>query len=156
MKITSPAFSHNGKIPERFTCDGENYNPALRIENVPVLAKSLVLIMDDPDIPEVVKQKFKTQMWDHWVVFDMPPGTKELEEDEKPPGIQGRTTGGSHRYGGPCPPDREHRYFFKLYALDCKLELPEGSTKAQVEKAMDGRVIARAELIGLYAPKKRK
>ena len=150
MKLTSSAFAEGEKIPSKYTCDGANLNPALSFSDVPAKAKSLVLIMDDPDIPDFVKQKFGIKVWDHWVVFNIFLGTKEIAEGKNPPGILGRNTGGKNAYGGPCPPDREHRYFFKLYALDTELSLPEGSSKAEVEKAMAGHILAEAKLMGRY------
>src|SRR3989344_6812742 len=116
MKLTSPAFEDNGKIPSKYTCDDQNINPRLFISDVPDDAKTLVLIMDDPDIPETAKKSFNVSVWDHWVVFNIPPGTKAVSEGRNPPGVIGRNTRGNNTYGGPCPPDREHRYFFKLYA----------------------------------------
>ena len=150
MKLASSAFEPNGKIPSRYTCDGENINPPLTIEKVPAKAQSLVLIMDDPDIPEFVKKKYHIKVWDHWIVFNIPPTTKVIPEAQNLPGMLGKNTGGKKAYGGPCPPDREHRYFFKLYALDTKLNLPEGVTKRQVEEAIAGHILAQAELIGRY------
>ncbi|MEK6901145.1 MAG: YbhB/YbcL family Raf kinase inhibitor-like protein [Nanoarchaeota archaeon] len=150
MQLTSPAFEPNGKIPSRYTCDGENINPPLTITDVPVATKSLVLIMDDPDIPEIAKKNFNVDVWDHWVVFNIPPMIKEITERNNPPGILGKNTRGNNAYGGPCPPDREHRYFFKLYALNTMLNLKEGATKKEVEKAMEGHIIAQIELIGQY------
>ncbi len=154
MKLTSPAFVEGGKIPSKYTCDGQNVNPPLVFSDVPAKAKSLVLIMDDPDIPDFVKQKFSIQVWDHWVVFNIPPETKEVAEGKDPQGRLGKNTGGKNAYGGPCPPDREHRYFFKLYALNTGLSLQEGSTKAEVEAAMKGHILARAELMGRYEREK--
>jgi len=150
MNLTSPSFAPNGKIPAKYTCDGENINPPLTIENVPANAKSLVLIMDDPDIPEFVKKKYNIEVWDHWIVFNIPYTTTEIKEGKNPVGITGKNTGGKKTYGGPCPPDREHRYFFKLYALDTMLNLPEGVAKKQVEEAMERHILARAELVGRY------
>ena len=150
MNLTSPAFNRDGKIPRKYTCDGENINPPLKIEKVPANSQSLVLIMDDPDIPDFVKQKYNIQMWDHWVVFNIPPATKEIKEGENPTEVLGKNTGGKNGYGGPCPPDREHRYFFKLYALDMQLKLSEGATKAQVEEAMEGHILTQTELVGRY------
>ncbi|MDO8511102.1 MAG: YbhB/YbcL family Raf kinase inhibitor-like protein [Nanoarchaeota archaeon] len=150
MKLTSSAFAEGGKIPSKYTCDGANTNPPLTFSDVPAKAKSLVLIMDDPDIPDFAKEKFKVQVWDHWVVFNIPPETKEVSEGKNPSGVLGRNTGGKNAYGGPCPPDREHRYFFKLYALDTELPLPEGSTKAEVEKAMKNHILTEAKLMGRY------
>ncbi len=150
MKLTSSAFTEGAKIPSKYTCDGQNVNPPLTISDVPAKAKSLVLIMDDPDIPDFVKQKFGIQVWDHWIVFNVPPETREIPEGKNPPGVVGRNTGGNNSYGGPCPPDREHRYFFKLYALNTELDLPEGATKAEVEKAMKNHILAEAKLMGRY------
>ena len=150
MKIESTAFGHEGKIPSQYTCDGSNINPPLTISDVPKNTKSLVLLMDDPDIPDLVKEKFNIQVWDHWVVFNIPPNVKEIAENKTPPGEIGKNSRGVNAYGGPCPPDREHRYFFKLYALDCELSLPEGSSKAEVEKAMKNNIIAEAQLMGRY------
>lgn len=153
MKLTSSVFSHNGHIPSKYTCDADNVSPPLKIENAPVLAKSLVLIMDDPDIPDFVKEKFHIQVFDHWTSFNIDPKTTQIAEGHEP-GIRGRNGAGRNGYTGPCPPDREHRYFFKLYALDKKLDLKEGVTKADVEAAMKGHIIEHCELVGLYERKK--
>ncbi len=154
MKLTSLVFQHNSVIPSKYTCDGENINPPLLISDVPVKAKSLVLLMDDPDIPEGVKKNFNIEVWDHWVVFNLPASTTEIKEREKLQGVLGRNTRGNNSYGGPCPPDREHRYFFKLYALDTMLVLKEGATKKEVETVMEGHIQAKAELMGRYEKKK--
>jgi len=140
MKILSPEFQNNEFIPKKFTCQGEDVNPALIIENIPKEAKSLALIVDDPDAP--------MGMWVHWVVFDIPLISR-IEENSIP-GKQGRNDFGRNNYGGPCPPSGTHRYFFKIYALDKKLNLTEGATKKELEKAMQTRILAQAELIGLY------
>ena len=145
MKLTSTAFEHQGKIPSKYTCDGANISPPLRLSDVPAQAKSLVLIMDDPDVPKHLRQD---GMWDHWVVFNIPVSLTELKEGEEPEGTHGIGTGNNLNYYGPCPPDREHRYFFKLYALDTELKLPEKAKKQQVEKAMEGHVLAKTELMG--------
>jgi len=142
LTLTSSAFGNNGKIPERYTCDGEGVNPSLEISGVDESAKSLVLIMDDPDAPSGV--------WDHWVKFNISTSTTEIKEASEPEGIAGVGTSGNKDYLPPCPPDREHRYFFKLFSLDTKLDLKEGSTKKEVEKAMEGHILQSAELIGLY------
>jgi len=147
MKLASPAFENGEKIPSRFTCDGAAVSPPLTISDVPSGAKSLVLIMDDPDVPRVLRSD---GIWDHWVVFNIPVDTAEIAEGEEPDGTHGKGTGGNLNYFGPCPPDREHRYFFKVYALDAELDLPEGATKQQVESAMEGHVLATAELMGRY------
>ena len=147
MKLTSTAFEHQGKIPSKYTCDGANISPPLRLSDVPAQAKSLVLIMDDPDVPKHLRQD---GMWDHWVVFNIPVSLTELKEGEEPEGTHGIGTSNNLNYYGPCPPDREHRYFFKLYALDTELKLPEKAKKQQVEKAMEGHVLAKTELMGRY------
>lgn len=147
MKLKSSAFQEGGKIPALYTCQGKNISPPLSISDVPPEAKSLVLLMDDPDVPPSVRPD---RMWDHWVIYDMPPATDELAEGTTPPGIQGKNTDGGNRYMGPCPPDREHRYFFKLYALSKKLSLPPGATKKQIEKAMQGHIVAECHLMGRY------
>jgi Raf kinase inhibitor-like YbhB/YbcL family protein len=152
MQLMSPAFENGGPIPSVYTCDGKGINPPLEIKGVPAGAKSLVLIMDDPDVPSFVR---KDQMWVHWVIYDMPPETKALKENSTPPGIQGTGTGNEQRYEGPCPPDREHRYFFKLYALKGFLKLKPGATKKQVEAAMEGQVLEKTELMGRYVLKKK-
>ncbi len=149
MLLTSPVFKHNTSIPPKYTCDGSNVSPPLEISDVPVNAKSLALIMDDPDIPDFVKQKFGIQVWDHWIVFNIPPTKTKIAEGENP-GTKGKGTYPHLNYGGPCPPDREHRYFFKLYALDARLDLPEGSDKKQLEAAMKGHIIEQCELVGRY------
>jgi Raf kinase inhibitor-like YbhB/YbcL family protein len=142
MKLTSFALNHNGTIPPQYTCDGANISPPLAIADVPAESKSLTLIMDDPDAP--------VGTWDHWVVFNIPPNTTEIPEGQEPVGVHGQGTADNVNYTGPCPPDREHRYFFKLYALDTMLDLSEGVRKADVERAMEGRILDQAELVGRY------
>jgi len=152
MKLTSSAFSEGGTIPSLYTCEGDNINPPFEITGVPAHAKSLVLISDDPDVPKTLRPD---GMYDHWVVFNMPPNTRKIGERFAPPGVQGRSTNGKNQYVGPCPPDREHRYFFKLYALDKMLELSSGATKKEVEQAMDGHIIAQCQLMGRYEKRKK-
>lgn len=147
MRLSSSAFKNQGIIPSLYTCEGKNYNPPLTISDVPIEAKTLVLIMDDPDVP---KSRRPDGMYDHWIVYNMPAETKEIAAHSTPFGLQGRNTAGNNEYTGPCPPDREHRYFFKLYALDQALDLPVGATKKQVEQAMQGHILADCELMGLY------
>ena len=142
MNLTSPAFQHNGNIPSEFTCDGSDLSPPLSISDVPANAKSLVLICDDPDAP--------VGTWDHWVVFNIPSSAKEISKGTEPQGTPGKNSWGRTGYGGPCPPSGTHRYFFKLYALDIILNLPAGSTKKQIEAAMQNHILAKAELVGLY------
>lgn len=147
MRISSPAFEHGGSIPSRFTCDGENCNPALQIDDIPDGTTSIALIMEDPDVPTHLRED---GMWNHWVVWNMPPDTRKLEENAKAPGITGVNTGNRRDYQGPCPPDREHRYFFKVFALDAMLDLPPEATKEELLEAMRGHVIGQAELMGRY------
>jgi Raf kinase inhibitor-like YbhB/YbcL family protein len=140
MKLKSPAFENNNNIPKRFTCDGEGVNPPLEIENIPNGAKSLALIVDDPDAP--------MGTFVHWVVYDIPIVTK-IEENSVP-GKQGVNTMRGKNWVSPCPPSGTHRYIFKLYALDTELKLKDGADKRAVEKAMESHVLGKAELIGLY------
>ena len=148
LTLTSQAFEHNGKIPLQYTCDGQNINPQLSIEGVTPDAKSLVLIMDDPD---AVKPAGK--VWDHWIVWNIPVTTTEIVEGEEPQGIHGIGSSGNSEYRGPCPPDGEHHYFFKLYTLGIELSLAEGATKEEVEQSMEGHILDQTELIGLYERK---
>lgn len=148
MELTSSAFQNGGKIPAKYTCDDGNGNPPLTFNNVPDSARSLVLTMEDPDVPRNIMPDGN---WDHWVIFNIPSSTREVQDGQEPPGVRGSGTGGSRTYHGPCPPDREHRYYFRLYALDTILALTEGSTKQQVLTAMDKHIIAKAELVGKYA-----
>lgn len=147
MLLASSAFSDGGIIPSLYTCEGKNFSPPLEITGTPPSAKSLVLIMDDPDVPASVRPD---RMYDHWILFNIPPNTHKIAEHTAPPGIHGRNTSGKNQYTGPCPPDRQHRYFFKLFALDTMLKLAAGCTKKEVEKAMQGHILAQCQLIGLY------
>jgi len=140
MKLTSPVFENNGLIPSKYTCQGEDINPALSIEDIPGGTKSLALIVDDPDAP--------MGTWVHWVVYDIAPVSR-IDEDSIP-GKQGINDFRRKDYGGPCPPSGTHRYFFKIYALDEELGLEEGVNKKGLEKAMQAHILEKAELIGLY------
>lgn len=146
LTLTSAKFSHRGTIPAEYTCDGKDISPRLDIKGVPADAKSLVLIMHDPDAPV-------SGGWTHWVVYNIPPTTRVIEEGKEPEGTPSKNSWGRTGYGGPCPPSGTHRYFFTLYALDTLLSLPEGSSKKEVEKAMLGHILAQTELIALYARK---
>jgi len=151
MTLNSPAFKQNGHIPSRYTCEGDNVSPPLAWEDVPNGTKSLVLIIDDPDAPD---PKAPKMVWVHWVVYNMPPNTKSLPENAGKAGLPQGTVLGLNdfkktEYGGPCPPVGRHRYFHKLYALDDTLDLKNG-TKSQIERAMQGHVLANAEFIGTY------
>ena len=146
MKLFSSAFEHNKNIPSQYTCDGANFNPPLQVSEVPANAKSLVLIVDDPDAP--------AGTWVHWTVWNIDPKTTEIAENSVPQGaIEGMTNFGKTGYGGPCPPSGTHRYFFKLYALDITLDLTPNAGKDNLEQAMQGHVLDSVELIGLYSRK---
>lgn len=153
MKLTSPVFAYNEQIPSIYTCDGDNINPPLVISDVPMNAKSLTIIVEDPDIPDAAKKNFNVDIWAHWVVFNINPVAQSIPENSKAPGTLGKNTRGNLSYGGPCPPDKEHRYFFKLYALGITLPLKEGASKIEVEQAMQGHIIEQAELMGRYKRK---
>lgn len=140
MKVTSPEFKNNGFIPKKFTCQGEDINPGLVIDNIPDETRSIALIVDDPDAP--------MGTWVHWVVYDIP-AVSRIDEDSIP-GKQGMNDFRTKDYGGPCPPSGTHRYFFKVYALDAELNLEEGITKSDLEEAMQTHILDKAELIGLY------
>lgn len=141
LTVTSPTFENNKSIPSKYTCDGDDVNPPLIIEGIPEETKSLVLIVDDPDAA--------MGTWDHWIVWNIPP-TNKIEENSVP-GVDGLNDFRKHSYGGPCPPSGTHRYFFKVYALDTKLNLDSNSRKKDVEKAMKGHILAKGELVGLYS-----
>jgi len=152
LEIRSTAFESGGAIPSRFTCEGRDLSPPLEWQGLPKGTKSLVLIVDDPDAPDPAAPKMT---WVHWVLADLPPETQGLDEGVAPRALPGGTVEGVNDwgrtgYGGPCPPVGRHRYFHKLYALDAVLALPQRPTKAQVEAAMRGHVLAHAELIGTY------
>ncbi len=138
--VKSTAFENNGLIPSKYTCDGDDVNPALLIEGTPEGTKSLALIVDDPDA--------RMGTWNHWIVWNIHPAEK-IEEDSVP-GIEGVNTSGRRSYGGPCPPSGTHRYFFKIYALDTKLSVEITSRKKDLEKAMEGHILAIGEIVGLY------
>ena len=143
MKLDSPVFEANGRIPTKFTCVGKDVSPPLRITDAPPSAKSLALIMDDPDAP--------AGTWVHWVEWNIPPGPTTIAEAAGRLGVQGTNSWGKRGYGGPCPPSGAHRYFFKVYALDAMLTLPEGTQKSGLLAAMEGHILAQAELVGLYS-----
>ncbi|RLE00677.1 MAG: YbhB/YbcL family Raf kinase inhibitor-like protein [Candidatus Aminicenantes bacterium] len=149
LVLKSAAFSEGGWIPEKYTCDGDNVSPPLEWSGLPAGTASLALICDDPDAP--------MGTWVHWVVFNIPPETDGLPENVPPErelkqgGLQGINDFRKIGYGGPCPPGGTHRYFFKLYALDCRLDLPAGITKAQLMAAMEGHILDQAVLMGRYS-----
>lgn len=142
MKISSPAFEQAQPLPSKHTCEGENISPLLLIDQVPKGTASLVLLVDDPDAPGGT--------FDHWVAWNIPPEAKHLEEGYRAP-REGFNGFGSTGYKGPCPPrGKLHRYYFRLYALDILIDVPKGSYKEAVLKAMKGHVRAQAELMGTY------
>lgn len=147
LVLTSQAFEHLGKIPSKYTCDGQKINPPLEISEVADNAKSLVLIMEDPDVPKTIRID---GIWDHWLKFNLPASLREIKEGIDPGGVSGLGTSKTLKYVSPCPPDREHRYFFKLYSLDTMLDLKQGAIKSQIENAMQGHILQQTELIGLY------
>jgi Raf kinase inhibitor-like YbhB/YbcL family protein len=154
MKITSKAFPHNGAMPSRYTCEGSDISPPLAWSGVPEKAKSLVLIVDDPDVPD---PKAPKTTWVHWVLYNIPPGAAALEEAVKslPAGARdGVNDWDRAGYGGPCPPIGRHRYFHKLYALDIVLPDLQQPNKAKLEASMKDHVLARAELVGTYQKRK--
>ena len=143
LKLTSPVFENNKPIAPRYTCDGENINPPLTIRNVPRGTKSLALLLDDQDAPR--------GSYVHWIVWNIDPETKDIKEDSVPENaVEGTNDFKKRNYGGPCPPTRAHRYVFKLYALDIRLNLEASSTKAALEKAMKGHVLAQTQLLTSY------
>jgi hypothetical protein len=143
MEITS-TFKNNEKIPDKYTCNGININPPIKIIDYPEKTKSFALIVDDPDAP--------TKVWIHWIVFNI---TKPVIEENRQPFNSKRGINDSKKldYSGPCPPSGTHRYFFKVYALDCLLDFNEGINKEMLEKVMRNHILAKTELIGLYSRK---
>lgn len=146
MQLVSKAFNHMTKIPRRFTCQGLDISPQLEILDVPEHTKSFVLIVDDPDVPLTIR---KDGMWVHWVLYNLSSDTLNFSEGTKI-GTAGVNTSGKEEYMGPCPPDREHRYFFKLYALDIETNFKAGLSKEEILEKIKGHVIEYVELIGLY------
>lgn len=155
MKLESPAFQHQAEIPSQYTCEGTNISPPLAWSDIPAASKSLVLIVDDPDAPDPAAPKLT---WVHWVLYNLPANSNGLAEAVKnlPDGTQqGLNDWKKTGYGGPCPPIGRHRYFHKLYALDIELPASLGTPdKAKLEKAMQGHILAKTELIGTYQKQK--
>jgi len=148
IQLTSPAFSHNDQIPIKYTCDGSNVSPTLSWANPPQATKSFALIVDDPDAPKKV--------WVHWILFNIPAGVYTLKENFNKVNkdntyITGATDfDGEQKWGGPCPPSGKHRYHFTLYALDTMLDLPAGTKKEELIKAMEDHILEKTTLIGTY------
>lgn len=141
LSVTSPAFKSEDFIPVKYTCDGENISPPLNIANIPNGTKTLVLIMDDPDAPNGT--------FDHWLVWNIAPTSSTIMEDNAP-GTEGKNGSGNNGYKGPCPPSGIHRYFFRVYALDTKLELKPGAVRSMLEESLQNHVLATGEMVGLY------
>lgn len=152
MTLTSPAFAHHASIPVEFTCEGRDISPAVAWQGVPPGTRSLALIVDDPDAPDPRAPKM---VWVHWVLYNLPADSAGLPEAVPPRQLpagtrEGLNDWGRTGYGGPCPPIGRHRYFFKLYALDVVLTDLGRSRKADLERAMTGHVLEKAELVGTY------
>ncbi|BDQ31881.1 hypothetical protein NZNM25_20210 [Nitrosopumilus zosterae] len=148
MIITSPAFKNGQSIPRKYGYKNENSSPPLLIDKIPEGTESLALIMDDPDAMKAVGK-----VWVHWVLWNIPSNTQEIKENSIPEGsVEGKTDFGEIGYGGPAPPDKEHLYIFKLYALDTKLDLGQNSIKTDLEESMKNHILAEAKLEGRYAP----
>jgi len=140
MTVTSPAFESEGSIPSKYTCDGEEINPALHIADIPAEAITLALIMEDPDAPKGI--------FDHWIVWNIDP-IANIPENSRP-GISGKNSAGKTGYHGPCPPNGEHRYFIYVFALDADIDLPAGADKVALRDAMEGHIIGQGSLMGVY------
>ena len=140
LQVSSPSFNNNEYIPQKFSCEGDNISPALSIKNIPPKTASLALIVEDPDAPKGTVT--------HWIAWNIDSSGDISEKSTQ--GIQGKNTRGNNGYMGPCPPNGVHHYHFKVYALDKKLELPEGSTKQELESAMKDHILGAGELVGLY------
>jgi Raf kinase inhibitor-like YbhB/YbcL family protein len=145
LQLRSQSFMNNGSIPQVFTCDGADISPQLSWQDPPPGTQSFVLIMEDPDAPKGT--------WHHWIVFNIPVHVQEFPEavQQLPVSTKtGKNSWGLTNYGGPCPPDQEHRYFFNLYAMDCILDLDNGVYYADLKQAMGGHVLDHAQLMGRY------
>ena len=148
LNLESSAFSFGEEIHKKYGYKNDNLSPPLKIDGIPIDSKSLALVMDDPDAMGAVGK-----VWVHWVIWNIEPNTTEISEGSTPSGsIEGKTDFGEIGYGGPAPPDKRHTYVFKLYALETKLDLQKGTTKAQLEEAMDGKIISQTTLEGTFTP----
>ena len=148
ITLESSAFSKGEEIPRKYGYKNNNVNPPLKINGIPSDTKSLAIIMDDPDAQAAVGK-----IWVHWIIWNIEPNVTEIAESSIPTNsIQGKTDFGDIGYGGPAPPDKRHTYIFQLYALDTKLDLPQGSSKAELVQAMTGHILAQTTLEGTYAP----
>lgn len=149
LTLTSPLFSEGETIPSKYTCDGENVSPELHIDNVPEGTKSFVLVMDDPDIPESIKKEQGIEKFNHWALYNIPADTRVLNEGALI-GMSGMNGRGEAKYTGPCPPDREHRYIFRLYAVSGQLNFLKAPTLDEIEDSARGMMVERATLTGRY------
>ncbi len=151
--LASDVFNDGGTIPTEYTCDGEGIHPPLSISGVPTGTKSMVLLVDDPDIPKDLKKKRGIECFDHWVVYNIPKDTTEIEEGESV-GKEGLNSGGTRGYVGPCPPPEyeptAHRYFFRLYALSKQMRFAKPPTRTEVLTALESCVLAETQLMGIY------
>jgi Raf kinase inhibitor-like YbhB/YbcL family protein len=143
LTITSPDFSHEGELPSRFTCDGDNANPTLNVHGIPEGTKSLAIIVEDPDVTSTT--------FSHWIVWNIPP--QETIAENTTPGVQGNNSMGKNNYLGPCPMGGMHRYFFKVFALNTMLDIDANSNKKKLEDAMGEHILARGEIMGWYRKK---
>ena len=144
MKLNTPAFTEGGTIPQKYARQGSNLNPPLHLEDIPERARSLAVIVDDPDAPKGT--------FNHWILYNLDPKTRDIKEGAVPVmATQGRNDFGEVEYDGPQPPSGEHRYFFKAFALDSVLDVPRGAKRQELEKAMEGHVLDEATLMGRYA-----
>lgn len=144
LTVQSTAFKNDGKIPMQYSCEGKGINPPLTITGFPAATASFALIVDDPDAPNGT--------FDHWVIWNIPP-TGRIDENSVP-GVQGKNGRGENKYTGPCPPSGVHHYYFKVYALDIKLDLPSSTDKKALMEAMIGHTLAKGELVGTYQKQK--
>jgi Raf kinase inhibitor-like YbhB/YbcL family protein len=143
MEIISPNFVNGGEMPQKYSCESENINPEIVIENIPTETKSLVLIMDDPDAPRGI--------FNHWLIWNIGPNVNKIGEDSVPQNaVVGTNTAGKNKYSGPCPPSGTHRYIFKIFALDSEIDLAPTAEKGELEQAIKNHILEQAELIGLY------
>lgn len=147
MQLLSSAFSYGQPIPRKYSCQGLDISPPLSFQDIPVGAKSLALIVEDPDVPTSVRED---GLWIHWIVYNLSVTITNLAEGAHIFAIQGLNTSGEARYQGPCPPDKKHRYFFYLHALDVILPEAENVKKEQLLEVMEGHILATAELMGTY------
>jgi Raf kinase inhibitor-like YbhB/YbcL family protein len=151
MTISSDAFQNDGLIPAKYTCDGESISPPLTFTGVPANARSLAIIVEDPDVPKSIRPD---RTWTHWLVWNIPTDVSVIGEGNVPDGVVGKNSSGKREYGAPCPPDKEHRYYFRLFALDTELTLdPESVDMVGLEKAMEGHVLVQTQLMGRYTRK---